>query len=242
QAAAAAARRGPNDENRGAVTGASASRRGGRRLGQRPSADTGGGGGGRGSRGGRGVNSNASAARLGFAVFVEEEFTAGPEAAAAAARARRAAGGGILDDSFQDDGGGRSSSSSAAWADYGTRASRQKENTANPSRWTDGALGDRPGAAAPATTRPGERVRAAAPFPIYIDEQFVEKEEHATSAATAPHNPGPSAKRPPPGGGLSVRRQLDPKVGGSGGSAASAAVGGLGRKELLAKDPLFFVK
>ena len=48
-------------------------------------------------------------------------------------------------------------------------------------RWTDGALGDRPGAAAAApaaaaaATRRGERVRAAVPFPVYVDEQFAEK-------------------------------------------------------------------
>eukprot|EP00752_Nemacystus_decipiens_P018541 g16624.t1 len=179
QAAAVAARGVPDDENRGAVTGAGV-RRGGRRLGERaaPSAS--------GRSRGRG-GGNGSTAGLGFAVFVEEEFTAGPEAAAAA-RARRGGGSSILDETPEDD--------AALWNDYGTRESRQKENNAKPSRWTDGALGDRPGvaaappaaaaaAAAAGAARRGERVRAAVPFPVYVDEQFADKagEENRKAAS-----------------------------------------------------------
>lgn len=57
----------------------------------------------------------------------------------------------------------------------------------------------------------------------------------------------PSPKRPSAArGGLSVRSQLDPKVGGArgrgGGSGSGGGGGGQDRKELLARDPLFFVK
>lgn len=58
----------------------------------------------------------------------QEEFTGGPEDAAAA-RAARAGGSSILDEATVEDG------DAALWGDYGTRESRQKENTAKPSRW-----------------------------------------------------------------------------------------------------------
>lgn len=52
-------------------------------------------------------------------------------------------------------------------------------------RWTDGALGERPGAPAAAAAATaalaGGRAGASAPFTVYVDEQFANQEKKVWS-------------------------------------------------------------